>query len=252
MAWPLPALVAWAGCWAVFGVVLANGGSALAAWLLAGALGAMAAVAGSTPWRRVFIGSGFPLSAAALGAAASQPAWAWLVPLAMLALVYPLRAWSDAPLFPTPRRALHGLARAAPLPRDASVLDAGCGLGAGLMELRREYPDARAHGVEWSWPLRRACAWRCRFADVRRGDLWQDDWSRHDLVYLFQRPESMPRALAKAACELRDGAWLVSLEFPVSGLVAEHSLEVDGERRVWLYRAPLRPSVPDQIPDETP
>jgi hypothetical protein len=243
MVWPLPALAAWAGCWLAFAAVLAIGGSAFAALLAAGSLGVFAALPGSTPWRRVFIGAGFPISAAALGAAGEQPAWAWLLPLALLALVYPVRTWGDAPLFPTPDGALRGLARAAPLPPGASMLDAGCGLGAGLIELRRAYPSARVHGVEWSGLLRIACAWRCGFADVRRGDLWADDWSRHDLVYLFQRPESMPRAVAKAARELREGAWLVSLEFAAPGLIAEQSLEVEGDRRVWLYRAPFSNAV---------
>jgi hypothetical protein len=47
------------------------------------------------------IAAGFPLSLALTGAA-GLPAWAWLVPLALLLLVYPLNAWRDAPLFPTP------------------------------------------------------------------------------------------------------------------------------------------------------
>jgi hypothetical protein len=243
MTWPLPALAAWAGCWFAFAAVVAVGGSPLIGLVVAGVLGALAAVAGSTPWRRLFIGTGFPFSAAALGTASAQPAWAWLLPLVVLALVYPVRAWRDAPVFPTPRGALRGLAGAAPMPPGASVLDAGCGLGAGLLELHREYPQARACGTEWSWPLRIACAWRCRFAAVRRGDLWADDWSAHGLVYLFQRPESMPRAVAKAAAELREGAWLVSLEFAAPGLIAEGSLAVAGKRRLWLYRAPFRRAV---------
>ena len=50
----------------------------------------------------------FPLSAALTGAVA-LPAWAWLLPLALLLLVYPINAWRDAPLFPTPPGALRGL-----------------------------------------------------------------------------------------------------------------------------------------------
>jgi hypothetical protein len=240
IAWPLPALAAWATCWAAFAALVALGAAPLTGLLVAGVLGTLLAATGSTPWRRLFIGTGFPLSAAALGAAGAQPAWAWLLPLGLLAVVYPVRAWRDAPLFPTPADALRGVAGVARLAAGASVLDAGCGLGAGLRELHREYPQADVHGVEFSWPLRIACALRCRFAAVRRGDLWADDWSAHDLVYLFQRPESMPRAVAKAAAELRAGAWLASLEFAAPGLLADHSLELAGERRVWLYRAPFR------------
>ena len=237
-AWPLPALVAWAVCW---GVDLVLGAAlhrpALAA-LAAGALGAALSAIGATAWRRFFIGAGFPLSLAVSGAA--LPAWAWLLPLALLAALYPVRAWRDAPLFPTPHGALRGLAQGVPLGPGAAVLDAGCGLGAALAELRREYPHAAIDGIEWSWALWALAAVRCRFARVRRGDLWSADWSRYALVYLFQRPESMARAAAKAAHELSPGAWLASLEFEIATLLPQLVLEGRDGRRVWLYRAPFR------------
>ena len=118
------------------------------------------------------------------------------------------------------------------------MLDAGCGLGDGLRELRREYPGARLHGLEWSWPLRLICAWRCRFATVRRGDIWAADWSDFGLVYVFQRPESMARAAEKAGRELRPGAWLVSLEFDAPVLAPTKVLACADGRRLWLYRMP--------------
>jgi hypothetical protein len=240
MLWPLPALAAWAACWAAFVGVGRLGGSEAAAFIAAGLLGAMLALTGATPWRRIFIGCGFPLSLAASGAAGSLPAWAWLLPLALLALVYPFRAWRDAPLFPTPTGALEGLSRRVPLAAGARVLDAGCGLGAALHELHGQYPRAALEGIEWSWPLRLACAWRCRFASVRRGDIWAASWAPYALVYLFQRPESMPRAVEKASHELAAGAWMASLEFAAEMLVPEHVLEGADGRCVWLYRAPFR------------
>jgi SAM-dependent methyltransferase len=205
------------------------------------AAGAACSLVGSTPWRRLFIALGFPLSLAVSGLAGAMPAWGWLLPLALLALIYPLHAWRDAPLFPTPVDALQGLAQLAPLNAGARVLDAGCGLGDGLRELHREYPHAALQGLEWSWPLRFACAWRCRFARVRRGDIWAADWSGFEMVYLFQRPESMARAADKATSELRAGAWLVSLEFDVPSLAATRVIECADGRRVWLYRVPFRP-----------
>ena len=44
-------------------------------------LGAASSLIGSTPWRRVFIALGFPLSLAASGLAGALPAWGWLLPL---------------------------------------------------------------------------------------------------------------------------------------------------------------------------
>jgi SAM-dependent methyltransferase len=202
--WPLPALLTWAVAWGLFIALGAVGlpASGFGAGLL---LSAVLAWRGPTRMRRLIMFAGFPLSVLAAGQVAIPPL-AWLLPLALLALVYPMNAWRDAPVFPTPATALRGLADAAPLPPGARVLDAGCGLGDGLQALHAEYPDARLEGLEWSWPLAALCALRCRFARVRRGDIWRADWSGMDLVYLFQRPESMPRALSKARAEMRRAA----------------------------------------------
>jgi len=241
VTWPLPALLAWALGWALFAALRAAQAPLMLAIAAGMAGGAACSLVGSTPWRRLFIALGFPLSLAVSGLAGAMPAWGWLLPLALLALIYPLNAWHDAPLFPTPAHALQGLAQLAPLSAGARVLDAGCGLGDGLRELHREYPQAALDGLEWSWPLRFVCAWRCRFARVRRGDIWVADWSGFEMVYLFQRPESMARAADKATRELRAGTWLVSLEFDVPGLAACRVIECADGRRVWLYRVPFRP-----------
>ena len=240
MTWPLPALLTWAAAWSVFIGLSWLGVATGLAFAVATSFSVACALLGSTPWRRIFIAAGFPLSLLASGMAGAAPAWAWLLPLALLAVLYPINTWRDAPLFPTPTGGLSGLAALLPLPAEARIVDAGCGLGAGLRELWREYPAARIEGLEWSWPLRLACAWRCRFARVRRADIWAADWSVHDLVYLFQRPESMPRAATKAARELRHGSWLASLEFEVPQLEPQQVLNCPDGRRVWLYQAPFR------------
>lgn len=238
MPWPLPALLAWAGAWLLF-VVLQRVHVPPAAALLAACLLATAAsLLGGTWWRRGLIAAGFPLSLALLGGA-SVPTWAWLLPLGLLLLVYPLNAWRDAPVFPTPRDALLTLPAQAPIAASARVLDAGCGMGDGLRALRAAYPAAQLEGVEWSWPLRLLSAVRCPWARVRRGDMWAADWSPYALVYLFQRPESMARAAAKAQAELDSGAWLVSLEFAVPGALPSAQLRSPSGRVVWLYRMPL-------------
>lgn len=245
MPWPLPALAAWACAWLVFVALQRAAVPPAAALLAACLLGTGASVLGSSWWRRGLIAAGFPLSLALLGGA-SVPHWAWLVPLALLLCVYPLNAWRDAPLFPTPQGALQGLPAQAPLPEGARVLDAGSGVGDGLKALRSAYPLARLEGVEWSWPLHLLCALRCPWARVRRGDMWTADWRAYDMVYLFQRPESMERAAAKAQTEMAPGAWLVSLEFAVPGVLPSAQLRVPGGRVVWLYRMPIRRAGPQE------
>lgn len=242
--WPLPAVAAWLGAWTLFRGMLGQGVEAAMAVGLATALGVAMSLWGGTWWRRLLIAGGFPLSlllsgVGGAGGAVSGldiPAWGWLVPLVLLLLVYPLNAWRDAPLFPTPRNALADLAQHAPLADGAMVLDAGCGLGQGLLALRMAYPGAVLHGLEWSWPLRWLCALHCPWARVRQGDIWKADWSAYDMVYLFQRPESMPRAAAKAMQELRPGAWLVSLEFEAQDLTPVAVLQADDRKTVWVYQ----------------
>lgn len=245
--WPLPALLSWALAWGLCFALRTSGAPLWAVLALPTALGALLALVpkvATTPWRRVFVAGGFPLSALALGQGSGLPAWAWLAPLGLLLLAYPVNAWRDAPVFPTPRGALTDLPKHAPLPATARILDAGCGMGDGLAELHRAYPNAELHGIEWSWPWRLVCGLRCPWASVRRADMWAADWSGFDMVYVFQRPESMPRAVDKARRELKPGAWLVSLEFEAvdaSGvpLKPQARLTLEGGRPVWMYRPTL-------------
>ncbi len=246
LRWPAPALLGWLAAWLLTAGLRGLGASpwlALATGMVAAAALALA-WPGLSGWRRLILGSGFPVAMLGSGLAQGVPAWAWLLPLGLLLVAYPLKAWRDAPLFPTPPQALQGLARLVPLGdrgAGARVLDAGCGLGQGLQALHAEYPRARLAGTEWSWPLALATRWRCRFATVRRGDLWADDWSQLDLVYLFQRPESMPRAWAKACAEMAPGTWLVSLDFAVPGVAPARVLRRPGAQPVWVYRIENKP-----------
>jgi len=244
LAWPLPALLAWAAAWLVYLLLGALGAPTWLGLLAGSVTGVASSLLGATRTRALVIAAGFPLSLWASGAA--LPAWPWLLPLALLLGLYPRSAWRDAPLFPTPARALDSLAAKAVLPAGARVLDAGCGLGHGLRALRRAYPRVRLEGVEWSWPLMLAARLACRHAQVHRADMWAQSWAPYALVYLFQRPESMPRALAKAAAEMAHGSWVASLEFEAAGWLPQAVLTCPDGRPLWLYRLPLRALPQDQ------
>jgi hypothetical protein len=238
LRWPLPALLAWGLAWAVWALALAAHLPTVAAFVLAAAAGLVLAWPCEGGWRRALVVMGFPLSAWALGATSGLPAWGWLLMLLPLLAAYPLRAWQDAPFFPTPADALVGLDKLLPAPQ--RVLDAGCGLGHGLEALQKVWPQAALHGIECSAPLAWGAALRCALqktnVKVQRADLWAASWADFDVVYVFQRPESMARVFAKAAQELRPGAHLVSLEFEVPGQRPVARLQGPGRKPLWLYR----------------
>jgi len=187
--------------------------------------------------RSVALAFGFPVSLWFLGST-SMPAWVWLLPLLFVVWIYPMRAWRDAPVFPTPLHALKDLPRWATLPAHARILDAGCGAGDGLLALRLAYPQSQCIGIEFSRPLSWVARLRCPWAQVRCGDIWNDDWGAYDMVYLFQRPETMPRAVAKAQQEMKPGSWLVSLEFEAKDLQPTAMAQASEDRPVWLYQWP--------------
>ncbi|MEI7535777.1 MAG: class I SAM-dependent methyltransferase [Comamonadaceae bacterium] len=239
----MPALAVWAAAWLLYKTLLAWAIPATLAMLLACLLGMVATgVArwrGSSHARQLALALGFPISAL-LSSAPSASTWLWLLPLALALLVYPMHTWGDAPVFPTPLQALRQLPTRARLATNALVLDAGCGAGDGLKALHLAYPKARCVGIEFSRPLRWVAALRCPWAQVRLGDIWREDWQAYDMVYLFQRPETMPRAVAKARAEMRPGSWLVSLEFAATDLQPTALVYASPDRPIWLYQSPFK------------
>lgn len=239
LRWPLPALVAWATGW---GVILALQPYGLPGWLLltlAWIPSAGLALATTGRWRRLILLCGLPL-ALVLSGGVQISGWTWLAAALCTAAVYPVSAWRDAPMFPTPASALDGIASRLQLPPGARILDAGSGLGHGLRALQRAFPGAQTEGVERSAVLVAISRMIPRTPAARRGDMWAADWSSYDVVYLFQRPETMPRAWEKACAEMREGAWVLSLEFKVPGLPADavFSAPSGRPRAVLAYRVP--------------
>jgi SAM-dependent methyltransferase len=238
LPWPAPALLAWAAGWAVAWSCRQAGVAAGLELGVGTAVAIVFAASNAGTWRRLIAAAGFPVSALLLAAGSRLDASTWLLALAPLLLLYPLyplRAWRDAPFFPTPGAALKGLDQVV-RPAPVRVLDAGCGLGHGLVALRRVWPGAALHGVEWSAPMAWLAGRRMPMADIVRGDMWARSWAGFDLVYIFQRPETMPRAWQKAEAEMSDGAWFASLEFPVPDVAPVAVVDAGVGRPVHVYR----------------
>lgn len=235
-AWPWPALFAWLSGWAL--VLAASSMDVSMAWaLLLGLLPAVWAQSRTTgPWRRAAVMLGLPFSLALTVGLWAVPPWAWLLAAVAVLGVYPLQAWRDAPIFPTPADALHALPSVVPLPGGARILDVGSGLGHGMAALREAYPDALVEGVERSLALVLLSRLRSAGHRVRHGDMWRGSWAGFALIYCFQRPESMVRVWTKACAELAPGGWLASLEFEVPGVQPVARLTCQDGRPLWIYR----------------
>ena len=235
-AWPRPAIFAWLSGWGL--VLVASSIGLPSGWsLLVGLVPAVWAQSRTSgAWRRAAVVLGLPLSLALTSGLSAVPPWAWLVAAGALLVLYPLQAWRDAPIFPTPVRALQDLPSAVQLPVGARILDVGSGLGHGMSALRTAYPDALVEGVERSAVLVLLSRLRSGAAGVRHADMWRISWSGFSLVYCFQRPESMRRVWEKAKHELAEGGWLVSLEFEVPGMQAYARLNCQDGRPLWIYR----------------
>ena len=234
LRWPLPALAAWILSTLVFQWlqwVGCTAGLALAISLL---LNSGIAAFQSTKWRKIIVATGFPLLVFTQLSVTINP-WLWIIPLLVLLVLYPVNAWHDAPIFPTPKSALETLSEHAHLPDDSNILDAGCGLGDGLIALKQVFPTQKLVGIEWSWFLRLLCLARCPWATVKQGDIWAVPWTDYDLVYLFQRPESMERAYKKASAEMHPGSYLVSLEFEIPDVKPSAAITVANKKPVWIY-----------------
>ena len=116
LTWPVPALLAWGSSWLLFKGLQAVGLSETMAFIAATCLGGFLSALAHTPMRKALIVLGFPLSMAASSATLSVPPIGWLFFLGLIVLVYPRKAWRDAPLFPTPKKALRELQQHITLP----------------------------------------------------------------------------------------------------------------------------------------
>jgi hypothetical protein len=162
-----------------------------------------------------------------------NPAW-FLAGLIFLALTSIGVLRTRVPLYLSSDQAARQLAELAPN-SSASVVDLGCGLGGPLSRLADLRPEMALYGVEAA-PLNWLAS-KLRLgarARIRLGSIWNEDLSRHDLVYAYLSPEPMARLWDKARREMRPGSLFVSNSFDVPGVPPERVIELDDLSRARL------------------
>lgn len=170
------------------------------------------------------------------------PAWWFLVAFLLLLLINWNSFRERVPLYLSGARTRQHLsARLAVLPADFRFIDLGCGLGGTLVQLARDYPQARIVGVETA-PLVFLCAWlRClpyANCQVRYRSLWHEALAAYQVVYCFLSPAPMPELWQKARREMGAGSLLVSNSFEIPGVPASEVIELDDWRdsRLLIWR----------------
>lgn len=236
LAWPTPALAIWSLSALIHHTALNLQWQPGVSIGLASCASLLGACWMKNRWRALFVALGFPIMMLLINITSGISAMWWLMGMLALLLIYPLKAWNDAPYFPTHEGALQSLNSVIHVQDHAKILDVGCGLGAGIRNLQAIYPLAEVHGVEWSRPLAWLCRWKCPRATIHRADMWEFSWQAFDLIYVFQRPESMELIFQKAQRELKAGSCLVSLEFEVKGIKPTAVLQTHLGKSVWIYQ----------------
>jgi SAM-dependent methyltransferase len=166
------------------------------------------------------------------------PAWAWVLPLGALLLVYGSSFRSQVPLFLSNRRTVERFAAWLDDTPGLRVLDAGSGTGSFSLRLARLRRDCTVSGFEQAFlpaQLGRLAARGQPNVDLHRGDFWKQDFGQYDVVYAFLSPVPMQALWHKAKAQMRSHGWLVSNSFPVPGIAVDAVLEVQDRRRTRLY-----------------
>ncbi|MDD0842954.1 class I SAM-dependent methyltransferase [Pseudomonas sp. Gutcm_11s] len=162
------------------------------------------------------------------------PAW-WFFAAFLLLLLINWNSFRErVPLYLSGARTRQRLSeRLAGLSADFRFVDLGCGLGGTLVQLARDYPQARLSGVETA-PLVFLLAWlrclpysNCR---VRYRSLWAEPLGDYDVVYCFLSPAPMAELWVKARREMRPGALLVSNSFEIPDVPAGEIIELNDWR----------------------
>ena len=160
--------------------------------------------------------------------------------------------WGDgtesvAPYVPTPMNVVHEMLKLAKAGPGDVLYDLGCGDGRIILAAAEEFHVDHAVGFEINPQM--AEATRMKIYDrelqgrvtVLQGDFFQEDLSEATVVTLYLTTMGNSRLRPKLERELRQGARVVSHDFPITGWV--HSREEEraymmGSHKIFLYRVP--------------
>jgi len=147
----------------------------------------------------------------------------------------------DVAYIPTPKNIVRQMLLLARLRRGEILYDLGAGDGRILIEGTRDF-GARCVGVEIDHErvarLRKRLAATRVEARIIEGDLMQVDLSEADVIAIYLSESVNARLAPKLSIELKTGARVVSLDYPLPGWKLEKEVSVPSSglsRQIYLY-----------------
>lgn len=146
--------------------------------------------------------------------------------------------WLEAVFVPTPRKIALKMLKLAQLKEGEILCDLGCGM-ANLPILAASKFGAKAIGVEKIPIFYFIGKARARLLGLRekvkitRGDLFQQDISKADVVTIYLSMQANARLKEKFKKELRPGSRIISRGFKIPDWPL---LEFDAEDKLYLYK----------------
>jgi trans-aconitate methyltransferase len=123
-----------------------------------------------------------------------------------------------------------------------TLIDLGCGDGSLLFALARRHPDIVCIGYDISllpltiaWVRKLVSFKAYRNVHIRFGNLFTQDVSQADIVFIFLLCKSYPKLVSKLETQLQPSARVMVEAWPLPGLEPIETLKAEGLLPVYIY-----------------
>jgi cyclopropane fatty-acyl-phospholipid synthase-like methyltransferase len=148
----------------------------------------------------------------------------------------------DVAFVPTPKRIVRAMLQLASVRRGETLFDLGAGDGRIIIEAARRF-GANAVGVEIAPEFINRIKERLSAtgtkAELIESDIFKVNLTPADVITLYLSASANTRLVRKLNNELKPGARVVSLDYPLPGWVPKRELEVTASgmrRKIYLYK----------------